>query len=473
VRRASLVIILFIVLRVTAQERLGMANSNYFSTTSIFLNPSSSVDSRTFMQLNLVGANVYAKTNVAYLPKFSVWGGLGGIQDPVVSETESNKYLYAYLGADGPIFVISKNRFGAGFFARGRSVINMRRIPYELTSMLAGQEPEYTGPSTFDNRNAGYSNMSWLEYGVNFGMMVKHSRSDFMSVGGNLKYLNGFNVFYANLTELRGSYNDSLLRLDTLRGTIRYNAAALGSGKGYGMDLGFTYKKMLGTIDNYYVHSQRSSCKYVDYKYKIGLSLRDIGYIRYSGNTSVADINSSGTFYSGSTDMSYVPVLNAITNTTFAAEPITAFLPASFSAQFDYNFENSIYLNGTVVKNLVPGNFTGVQAADLISVAPRFELRYFEAAFPLTFHRFIYPQVGFGLRFRSLVIGMDNMLPLFIKTNTYGLNLYFNLAVSIFKNPACGSRTISVSDCPPSYLWGKNKKAKAKRFLRFRKTYAR
>jgi len=39
------------VLFLNAQEKLGISNSNYSSTNSIFLNPSSSVDSRTYMQL--------------------------------------------------------------------------------------------------------------------------------------------------------------------------------------------------------------------------------------------------------------------------------------------------------------------------------------------------------------------------------------------------------------------------------------
>ena len=52
-----------------SQEKLGIANSNFHPTSSIFLNPSSSVDSRTFAQLNLIGLNAFMVTNQMYLPQ--------------------------------------------------------------------------------------------------------------------------------------------------------------------------------------------------------------------------------------------------------------------------------------------------------------------------------------------------------------------------------------------------------------------
>jgi hypothetical protein len=458
-----------------SQDKLGINNSNYFPVSSIFLNPSSSADSRSFIQLNVIGADVYAKTNLAYLPDFSLWTARSsGIPAPKISETEKDKFLYAHAVADGPVFIMSKGRFGAGGFVRARTVFNVRRMPYELSSLILNQDMSAPEQGEFNSRNAGFNNMSWLEYGGNFSMMIKRERTQLITAGVNLKYINGINIFYANLNELRGSYSTTYMDLDTVRGKIKYNSAALGSGKGFGADLGFTYRKMLGITDAYYAHSVRSNCNYIDYKYKLGLSLRDLGYLRFTGNTSVADVNGSAFFSTDETQLSYQPYLNSISNTTFSPLPITAFLPASASAQFDYNFENSLYLNATVIKNLVPGQVTGVQGPDLVSICPRYEFRYFEVAMPLTFHRFIYPQIGFGMRFRSLVIGMDNMVPLFLARNTYGLNVYFNLAVTIFRNPSCNTAAPRVADCPKLRSAGPAKRGGAlRKLLRGRKTYSR
>jgi len=129
----------------------------------------------------------------------------------------------------------------------------------------------------------------------------------------------------------------------------------------------------------------------------------------------------------------------------------------------DYNFDNSIYLNFTLIKNLVPTKITGVQSPDLLSICPRVEFRQFEFALPLTFQKFIHPMLGFGIRYRSFVVGMDNMFPLFMKRNTFGFNAYASLAISIFRNPACNTRSASVSDCPKYGKPGKNKVKRKKR----------
>src|ERR1035437_4165000 len=79
-------ILLLYFLPLSAQEKLGIANSNYSSTNSIFLNPSSSVDSRTFVQANLLGLNIYGMNNAAYLPLFSVYSAAkGDFQTPQLS----------------------------------------------------------------------------------------------------------------------------------------------------------------------------------------------------------------------------------------------------------------------------------------------------------------------------------------------------------------------------------------------------
>src|ERR1700712_3505373 len=107
-----------------AQERLGITNSNYSSTNSIFLNPSSSVDSRTYMQLNLAGLNVYEMNNLVYLPAFSIWGvkKTGEVPDPKTNSLNLKKFLSLVASAEGPAFIISKRNYGLGFFVRARGV---------------------------------------------------------------------------------------------------------------------------------------------------------------------------------------------------------------------------------------------------------------------------------------------------------------------------------------------------------------
>lgn len=438
-----------------AQEKLGITNSNYSSTNSIFLNPSSSVDSRAYMQLNLAGLNAYAMTNVGYLPAFSVWNlrASDKINDPKIADLNLKKFLLIVASAEAPAFVISKRNYGAGFFIRGRSVGEIKRVPFELTNFLVNPDTNkpLNYPVDVNLRNIRFSNMSWVEYGLNFGYMIKKEKNNLLSIGGNIKYITGLNVAYANIQQLKGTIEKDRIDVDKIKGKLRFNEFGWNTGKGVGIDIGLTYKKMLDIVDRYYANSKQSNCKYVDYKYKLGISLRDVGAVKFKKNTTTSEVNDAGYFRTNS-DTTYSKAFQDNFNAPLTKNPILSSLPTSLSVQLDWNFGYHFYLNGTVVKNLVPNAITGVQGSNLIAICPRYEFKNFELAMPLTFQKFIYPQLGFAFRVRSFVLGFDNVFPLIIKKNTYGLNVYLNLGLSLFKNPACRKNVRRIDSCPPNAM---------------------
>lgn len=456
-----------------SQEKLGIANSNYSSTNSIYLNPSSSVDSRTFAQLNLVGANLFSITNQMYLPQFSVPQLFTGYdKQPVIIDSKAKKYFYGNVSLDGPALVISHSRIGLGLFARGRGVMDMRKVPYQLTqlflpgSVLPDEAPDH---AELNSRNAKISTMFWAEYGLNLAMMAKKRNGLLITAGGNLKYLTGIQMFYANMTRINGYIQDTLIDIDTLRGKVRSSQAGWGTGNGYGADLGITFRRALNSdteYEGYFVHSTKSRCVKLDYLYKLGISLLDLGYINFNEETFKANLKGS----------TYVPNYNNVESTDSLIQvdfdttiqrdiPIKATLPTALSVQLDMNTTHHTYLNVTLVKNLIHPGFTGVQRANLLAITPRYETKWLEVALPLTFHRFYYPHLGFAFRFRTFVLGTDNLFPLFIKRDTRVINVYFSLGISLFRNPACKEKRSKVkkvktvkrvtAECPK---FGKKKK---------------
>src|SRR3989304_4564519 len=99
----------------------------------------------------------------------------------------------------------------------------MRRIPYQFTNIFLQGSIGDTPPeeAKLNLRNVKISNMSWVEYGLNFGMMAKKHNGVLISAGGNLKYLNGINLFYADLIRLNGYIKDTLIDIKNLRGKVR------------------------------------------------------------------------------------------------------------------------------------------------------------------------------------------------------------------------------------------------------------
>jgi hypothetical protein len=473
VKIALAFLFVFIFVHIGAQEKQGIANSNYSPINSAFLNPSSTADNRTYIQINLVGFHTYVHSNLLYLPNFKLWDFSFGA--PMRDRSEKNKFLIANGGVLGPSFFISRGNMGAGLFVRARSVVNGKRIPHQMVGVLIGENLPLTDTVIPTVRNAGAANMNWLEYGGNFSWMIRKDRYDMMTLGTNVRYLSGFNGAYAHIQELRGGFEETALRIDAFKGKVRFNDAAFNTGKGFAMDVGFTYKKMLWNIDSYLAHSTRSNCRFIDYKYKLAFSVRDVGYIKFKKNTYTADYNDSGYFYMDPTDLTNRTSSKLDLNKDYEHNPFTMMMPASFSAQFDYNFENNIYINAMLVKNLVTSRVVGVQSPDLLAITPRFEIKNLEVAVPFTLQRFYQPQVGFALRFRTLVLGVDNLAPLIVRKDTYTIGVYFNLGISIFKNPKCKSRTGNVDDCKGGIRRGGNSMRGMfwKRMFKRNKTYSR
>jgi hypothetical protein len=426
-----------------AQEKLGVANSNYSSTNSIFLNPSSSVDSRTLFQFNLIGANIYAMNNLVYLPHFSIRSAMKeGFQTPKAS-TIGDKGFKTFIDfkteINGPAFVVSNKEIGYGVFVRARAEGSITNIPSDMVKTALGGNNSDSLLKHLDVnlRNVNVKEMAWVEYGVNFGKMYFKHGTQIITIGGNARYLTGVNLVNATIYRFNATLDEKNFTLPNLNATYKYNTPGWNTGKGIGIDLGITYKKDLEFVDSYYSNSQKSSCKQIDYKYKIGASLLDLGAIRFTQNTFTGNPHGSPAFSDfshGNVDS----VLRADFNVTpQTGKTILACLPTALSVQGDWNLKHHFYVSGTIIQAMTVARITGVQRSSLLSIAPRFETRNIEIAMPLTFHRYLYPQLGLAFRYRTFYLGMDNVLPLIIKNNTYGASVYFGFGVSIFKNPKC------------------------------------
>jgi hypothetical protein len=116
--------------------------------------------------------------------------------------------------------------------------------------------------------------------------------------------------------------------------------------------------------------------------------------------------------------------------------------------QFDYNFENNFYVNATAMYGPRLGN--NVRRGGLLAIVPRYERKRWEISLPLFLWDFQYPQFGLQVRLNNmLIIGSDRIMPLIYRSNVYGLDIYFHLKFSLYKNPACKRKGgKKESDCP-------------------------
>lgn len=454
---AMAVFFLMVVLVLPAQEKQGMAASNYLSTSVLQLNPSATADSWVYMQANLLSAGAFASSNVVYLPGFSAWSlPSGQIPEPEFKNPGAREYLLVSGSVEGPGFVLSKGLYGFGFFTRLRSQGIIKGIPYETIDILEAELSEENRASNppISMQEASGVNMVWAEYGFNAAKLYTKNRQVWQ-FGLNLKYLTGINVQYKYVNSLEAVYIDSGYQVIRLKAIDRYNDAAWASGRGVSADLGLTYKYMSERVDRYYPNSPRSNCRHEAYKLKLALSLTDLGALRFRNSTYVAEIDTETV--AEKLQQSYAEEWSSYYQLN---RPLWALTPAALVMQADYNFENSLFLSALLVKNLVPDALTGARASNLLVLSPRFERQNIEFALPLSLQRFRYPHLGFAFRFRSFVLGVDNIMPFLKRSNTQHLGLYFKLGWSLFQNPACKVQERRVDDCRPGVKKGGLKKAR-------------
>jgi len=438
------------------QDRLGMVSSNYNPSQSLYLNPSSILDSKVFFDIHLVGAQAFVHNNMAFLPK-NEFGFMQAIRNPESVPEPNYNFSRAPFTAHvrgnvyGPSATYSLGKHAIGLFTSVRAVVDARRVPRNLgVYMVNGfQFAEQMGQE-FRVRNVSAGGLAYGEVGLTYARIIKNLRNDFLSVGISVKRLIGLGGVGVNLNTWDYSVIDSLnLHTIDIKGKYAVATGGIGSGGSWGADLGFSFKKMQSDISNYEPHSPRQNCRYVDYRWKLGISLIDIGSVRFKSDAFAGKVLSQNDTliwenYSGANPEGAAEIADLIEEEFTAdglvsrdEEKVKFVLPTALSFQFDYNIGRGFCVNSVATYGFPRKKKIGVQHLHQFALAPRWESRWIDAGIPLVLHDWRTFDVGAYLRLYFLTIGSDNLKFLFFNTDTYGADIYFNLKVPLFRHWGC------------------------------------
>lgn len=450
-----LAISLLCVSSIFSQENIGIANSNYSPTSSVLLNPSSIGDSKVLWEVNLVGISAFVDNNYIFLPKnqFSLPSAIrdpASIPDPLDKFTSSDKNGYLDASIHGPSVVFNVGKHAFGFNTQIRTVLDARNVPFNLSKFIfEGFKYLPQRGIEYDGSNIKINTMSWAEVGINYAYIFKQRKNEQYIGGVSLKRLIGITHGGANIKDVSYSVPDtSDINFTNLDAKYGFTAPAFNSGSGWSLDLGFTYKKTLDFIDHYVPYSRNSNCRKSDYKYKLGVSLLDLGWINFNSGAFYGEIdNDSGIWrdYSdtdfGEADENDARIRESFPNIENQQNSYRAFLPTALSIQYDYNFENGFYLNGTVVQNLSFFNQLGVNRQNLLAITPRLELPRFEVSLPVSLRRYTSPSLGLAVRlWNNIIIGTDRLGPLLFNVDVYGMDIYFSLKIAKLYTSKCKNK---------------------------------
>ncbi len=466
-----------------AQQLLGVTGSNYSGTHGVFLNPASIANSRVGFYLDLFSAQAGATNN--YVQGRLGFGAFGDLDKDALLRNTSNgsKFINVQGQAQALSFMVKLSPVHSfAFTNRVRYGISGNNISSELaTTLWEGGDMETLTDKTYQNMRFNLNLDAYKETGITYARVIRNTPAYVLKGGITLNRVYGITSAHIASKDLNFSTHEQIneagdpeLIMDIQKINMQYayvkseayedaidNIGAgtfFGKGlpgKGWGVNLGVTFEKPEAQrIDSRLLDSVRavhkkgglkvnsgSSTKMKNtYKYRVGVSLVDIGGIRYRGNY-IQNYNVSRTnrqvsvdSLGGDTD-DMISVLNNGLGVTEAeaSNQFTAGLPTAFQLSFDYHVVGKVYVNAVWVQNLRGKYAFGMRQASMLAVTPRIEMRWFEIALPVALMG-NYRNLTLGTQIKAGIfhVGSDNIAGLLGVGKTYGLDVYTGVHIPVF-----------------------------------------
>ena len=437
-----------------AQEQWGLRLGTSSGVEGLILNPASGLQSPYTFNVNLLSGYAFLETNYAFFRNSSILGLAGAMNNlEVVASVAYDKepqsypnavvldfyddsrerYLFGAASVTGPsAFFHLRGGNTLGWVVRGRYAMSGQGVPNNLSYLRYDRRPDL---DPFPLHRWEMSIQAWSEIGLHFGHQWETATGTF-NAGLTAKYLMGYEGFYfrnnVDLDAYTKVTGDTIAaeKMDLLYGYTRSNLGAppfkfVHNGSGLGADLGVEWTQDGG---------------FDPYQWKLGVSILDIGSIRYSKNAvqhhavstkPVVLPNGDYDFIQSPEDLDQMARLFSYqtlgdSSASFIANDFTLWTPLALSIQAEYGFLPSFWVHGALVQRIpLPGIFT--ERGNAILLAPRFERRWIAAGLPVAVYNLEQVRVGAFLRLGPLTLGTDHFPAFFIPGKLSGGDFYFSL----------------------------------------------
>lgn len=497
---SALVLLIFLSCTSYAQNWLGLSNGNYAGTNGIYLNPSSIVDSRLGGYINFFGVGTNMYTN--YLSYSGEKSLISALRDESFSFGDKNvkenlngkdKVINFSNEVRGPSFMVSLHpKHAIGITTRNRFFLQAVDVSQPIARMirwgLDSTKTGFSGPDglsyeqLYSETRFGINANNFTEIGFTYATVLLDRDKHFLKAGITYKYLAGsYSMFFKNdggagvtikgadslefnNTSVQYGYvGENLYKTDSNSYGFPGFSTLFGPdriGKGYGIDIGFTYEFRPKYKDYKYTLDGKERYDKTENKYTLRISgtLMDMGRIKYKSakyvrNNTLArnrvvtwgSLDTVGKIFEQldnvGADESVINRFDQAAGSVFGFDEqtneFTSKLPTAFNIQADFKLLNHVYVNAMWLQGLRKKGSIGSRQFSMIAVTPRFETRWFEAAIPLVLNN-DYRNFSFGLfaRFGPFFIGSDNITGLVKSSNVNGFDIYGGMSLPLFrKNP--------------------------------------
>ncbi|MBA2421728.1 MAG: OmpA family protein [Chitinophagales bacterium] len=457
-------------LQLSAQSFLGIVNSNYAGITGLDLQPAVIVDSRYKFDATLFSASTTLANNFVILDGQELFKAPNlNFFDENTSEAELKADEKASVNLNMKVQLLSfmvplsqKSSIALSFGFK--NYLNVDNVSPELAhaALQDVNVPELFN-QPLNDATMSIDNMSWMEYGLTYGNTLYEKDKHFVKAAVRGKLVHGISSFYLYANDVDYNFsNDSILNvsasnfnyghsdnLDDIRFDPGFDSIlktitdfSFASKISPALDFGVVYE-FRPEIEEFRRRRPDSTYEYEresnKYKLKIGLSLLDIGRMKFTKSANSGDFegvanNININTFSPQSVPQFDDSLNNRFNRLGDERDYTVLLPSVFSAQIDYHIARGFYLNFTPFIALNTKRDSEVNRVHEItnySLTPRFESKWIDVGIPLSINEYGSKNVGLSLRLGPVIVGTNDILPLIGKKNILGADLHAALKIPI------------------------------------------
>ena len=263
-----------IILSGYAQEMLGIANSNYAGVSGMHLNPSSIVDSRLKLDINLFTFGISFDNDYLYIPKSKLsFFGFKNITDAVKDrgyierDTVNDKNITFAAMVKGPsvAFAVKENYFA--FHTAVRGGISISDLNYAVAKFGFEKDGMHYKPQQGNTYRSGpftIGTMVWSEIGLSYGRQIYSKEKNYLNGAITINRLFGYGSAYAIGESVDFTVYDTIPGQGAgsgitvlTRANVKYGHSYdevietggpgmvfsnTSNGHGWGFDIGFTYQ---------------------------------------------------------------------------------------------------------------------------------------------------------------------------------------------------------------------------------------